>query len=236
MVEDMVRANVIVADPPYKFDDKLLQSSTKRGAESNYKSIMTDKDIINLDIPGICADDCVLVLWVPGSKLDVAIECCKKWGFKTTQTWVWVKTKQNPLEKLCKNVFKILKKEKKEDYKRLIFEKMNEFSLDETLNFFMGHCFRQTHELALVGVRGKYTKLLKNKSQRSVYIGPAKKKHSEKPEELQNRLETMFGEDAIYVELFARRERDGWICVGNEMPGGHFGEDIRDSIERIKQL
>jgi N6-adenosine-specific RNA methylase IME4 len=39
--------------------------------------------------------------------------------------------------------------------------------------------------------------------------------HSRKPEEIQNRIERLYG--GPYLELFARRIRDGWTCLGNEV-------------------
>ena len=43
--------------------------------------------------------------------------------------------------------------------------------------------------------------------------------------------------DELKLEMFARRQRKNWICVGNEVDGiGSKGEDIFDSIERLKNL
>lgn len=42
-------------------------------------------------------------------------------------------------------------------------------------------------------------------------------RHSEKPEEVRARIETLF--DGPYFELFARREVEGWWSWGNELPG-----------------
>lgn len=50
--------------------------------------------------------------------------------------------------------------------------------------------------------------------------------HSEKPEYLQDHIEAHF--PGPYLELFARRVRPGWTCLGNECPGD--GRDIRDSL------
>jgi N6-adenosine-specific RNA methylase IME4 len=99
----------------------------------------------------------------------------------------------------------------------------------------MGRLFRQTHELVLIGVRGKIYNHLENKSQRSVHFYPATK-HSVKPELLQDMLENMFPADTnLCLELFARRDRKNWICAGNENKST-FGEDIRDSITRLKNM
>jgi N6-adenosine-specific RNA methylase IME4 len=42
------------------------------------------------------------------------------------------------------------------------------------------------------------------------------RKHSAKPEEAARRIERLF--PGPYLELFARRERAGWQCWGNEIP------------------
>lgn len=111
------------------------------------------------------------------------------------------------------------------------------FDINNILSFFMGHYFRQTHEIVLIGVRGKMASKIQNKSQRSVFLGPIGK-HSEKPEALQDMLEKMYPlndpkNPIKAVELFARRSRKGWICRGNECESSK-NEDIRDSIEKLK--
>ena len=55
--------------------------------------------------------------------------------------------------------------------------------------------------------------------------------HSQKPEDLQDSLELMFPE-RNKLEIFARRHRPGWNCIGNEAPMT-LGEDIRDSIDEL---
>jgi len=229
----MSRFNLILGDCPWSFSDPLTMSDTKRGAASQY-DVLTTKDIIKLDVELIAADDAVLVLWVPSSLLQEGLDTMKSWGFKQTQTFIWVKTKKKPLIELTKEVKKLLKTE---SGTKLVPSIINNFNLNKVLNFFMGRLFRQTHEIALVGKRGKPYGSLENKSQRSVIVSETDVvfdpnfKHSEKPEGLQDRLDIMFP-DAKKVELFARRQRPGWLCLGNEMPGK---EDIRDSIKRIKE-
>ena len=95
----------------------------------------------------------------------------------------------------------------------------------------MGHLFRQTHEICLIGINnnGVYKKL-KNKSQRSVMFAE-NLKHSAKPELLQDRLELMFP-DANFLEVFGRRSRSNWTVIGNESPTT-LGEDIRISLANL---
>jgi len=221
--------DLIVADPCWKFNDKLSMSSVKRGAESQY-AVLDDSDIINLNVKSIANQNSVLALWVPSSKLSVGLECCNSWGFKNiVQTFCWVKTKKKPLEKLEKALINSLKKST--DQKQTICDEIDKFDLNDVLNFYMGRTFRNTHEIAIIATKGKVTKLVKNKSQRSVFLGGIAK-HSEKPEDLQNKLDLIFPQ-ANKLELFARRARNGWLCVGNECPTT-LGQDIRDSLEVLR--
>jgi N6-adenosine-specific RNA methylase IME4 len=102
------------------------------------------------------------------------------------------------------------------------------------LTFGLGRIFRQSHEICLIGINntGLYKKIA-NKSQRSLSFGE-NIKHSSKPEHLQDSIDLMFPEHAK-IELFARRQRPGWICVGNQAPETE-GEDIRDSLARLKEF
>jgi N6-adenosine-specific RNA methylase IME4 len=89
----------------------------------------------------------------------------------------------------------------------------------------MGHTFRGATEHALIGKRGRPKRL--NGSQRNVALDLATK-HSVKPETLQDRLDLMYAGEKL--ELFARRERPGWRCLGNEIDG----KDIRDSLSELR--
>lgn len=90
--------------------------------------------------------------------------------------------------------------------------------------FGMGRLFRQCHELALVGTRGSPYAALCSRSERSV-VSAVNEGHSVKPDALHESLERMFPE-ARKLELFARRSRAGWTCLGNEIDG----RDIREAL------
>jgi len=225
-----MRFDLIVADPPFQFNDSLTMSDVKRSSFSQYE-VLKIKDIIALDVKSLAADNAVLALWVPSSMLADGLEAMDNWGFQQKQTWIWVKTKIDPLYSLIKTFRKGIYNYNKLSFKdtiKMVQEVVEDFDLNSVLNFNMGRNFRQTHELCLIGTRGKVSKMLKNKSQRSVFIGPALSKHSEKPEELQDRLEKMYP-GVKSLELFARRQRSGWECVGLDLNG----EDVRDSIVRL---
>ncbi len=233
-----MKFDVIVMDPPWGgWNDKLTMNGVKRGADSNYKT-MTIEQLKTVPIQEITADDSVLALWALGSQLQDAMDLVRIYGFRQTQTWVWVKTKQNPLEDVTDSMRKYWKNLKNmhqalpvvDEIVNTIVTMASSVDMNTILSFNMGRLFRQTHEICLLGVKGKVYSKLENKSQRSVCFDTPKK-HSTKTEILQDRLDIMFPK-GVKLEMFGRRERSGWTVVGNECPSS-LGEDIFDSIKRL---
>lgn len=228
--------SVIVADPPWPFKDSLKVSDVKRGAQANYDT-MTMQEIRELPVQKVCArDGAVLCLWVPGSLLQDGLDTMEAWGFKHKQTYVWVKTKKHKFQRFIKWMKKSILKHQQVcydefAYKRAInavIDNMPKIDLLEELAFGMGRLFRQSHEICLIGISDtSIYRALANKSQRSVCLAE-NLKHSAKPDDLQESLETMFP-IARKLELFARRLRPGWTCLGNEIDG----KDIRDALAEL---
>jgi N6-adenosine-specific RNA methylase IME4 len=193
----------IVADPPWGFKDRLssMKSPVKRSAVSQYE-VLSVGEIQRLRINDL-ADPagCVLALWVPSVFLPDGLETMRQWGFTFKQTFIWTKMKN----KVAKDA-----------------------DINDETRFGMGRLFRQAHEIALIGTLGKNVyKNIVSKSQRSVAFD-VNKGHSIKTELLQNRLEMMFP-TSKKLEIFARRIRQGWTCIGD----GVTGIDVRTSIEDL---
>lgn len=195
-----MKAQVIVADPAWGFNDELkkMRRSSRRSAASQYTT-MSPAQIAALPVRDI-ADPrgCLLALWVPGSLLVQGIDVLHAWGFSLRQTWVWVKLKKDHAQ---------------------------ESNPNNSTRVGMGRLFRQSHEIALIGVSGKSIyPFLQDRSQRSVgfdlNVG-----HSTKPETLQDRLDVMFP-NTTRIELFARRQRPGWTCLGNAIDGADLSISI----------
>ena len=199
----MEKFDIIVADPPWHFDDALKMDNIKRSAQSQYKT-MNLFDIMELPIANIAnPEGCLLALWVPSSMLQDGLNVMSKWGFKFKQTFIWVKLKNSYNEE--KNINLITK-------------------------FGMGRLFRQSHEIALLGTSGKSIyKKLNNKSQRSVALDLTYG-HSVKPETLQDRLEIMFPQ-SNKIEIFARRLRNNWVTIGDGVTGIDVRESLKNIIE-----
>lgn len=83
-------------------------------------------------------------------------------------------------------------------------------------------------EFVIVGKRGKIPRPYHQSGAKQL-VSERKGKHSVKPEEVQDRIEIMFPTQTK-LELFARRHRPGWTCLGNELDG----LDIRDALEKLE--
>lgn len=195
-----------IADPAWLFDDKLAMSRVPRGADANYPTL-DGEAIKRLPVADVMLPDSVMCVWVPAALLQLGQDTLAAWGFAQKQVWVWVKTKQAvPVD--------------------LAPEELE----PNDLAFGMGHLARNCDELLLVGTRGKVSRFLASRSERTVFVHPALP-HSKKPETIQDALERMFP-GGPWLELFARRVRPRWTCLGNEIDGA----DIRDSLPALLGL
>ncbi len=78
----------------------------------------------------------------------------------------------------------------------------------------VGFYFRNVTELMLFGVRGKNARTLKPGRTQVNYLSSRKREHSRKPDEQYALVESC--SRGPYLELFARGERRGWTCWGNQ--------------------
>lgn len=80
------------------------------------------------------------------------------------------------------------------------------------LHFGMGRTVRASHETCMIATRGRPER--RSASVRSVFEAKVGR-HSEKPERFYELVEELFG--GPYLELFARRRRSGWHCLGDQV-------------------
>ena len=94
----------------------------------------------------------------------------------------------------------------------------------------VGHWTLNGTEQCLLGVRGSMRKVTMNV--RQVYMGP-RQRHSQKPEEIRNRIVDLFG-DVPRIELFARQRVEGWDAWGNEIEESPvLGEELLGFSEQF---
>jgi N6-adenosine-specific RNA methylase IME4 len=80
------RYQVIVSDPPWKYDSR-AEDTTHRG--KNLYPDMTVEEICKLPVESLAQDNCILWLWTTNAFMRDAYRCLDAWGFaeKTILTW-----------------------------------------------------------------------------------------------------------------------------------------------------
>lgn len=179
--------NVIYADPPWSYDKKIGQ-----GIADEVYDTMDLEDIKGLPVSELCDNDCFLFIWVTFPMLIEGLDVIKAWGFKyKTLGFSWIKTN------------------KRQNQNQLSF-----LPVDSIDTFFgIGHYTKSNCEICLIGKRGN--PVVVDNSVSSVLISPLRG-HSKKPDETRDRIVQLVG-DLPRVELFARKETEGWDVYGNEV-------------------
>lgn len=199
----MKRYATLYIDPPWEFE-AWGKDIGKRSAESHY-STMTPDDLRYLPMQNLMADDCAVFLWAVWCKLPEAIQLGESWGLEyKTCAFNWVK--------------------------------LNKTQSDTPFTG-MGYWTRANSEPCLLFTRGNPKRQSKGVPQMLIdwqggmfedfeteTIATRIGAHSEKPNAIYERIETLVGGD--YCEVFARRRRAGWDAIGNEIDG----RDIRDVL------
>jgi N6-adenosine-specific RNA methylase IME4 len=187
------RAATILADVPSKFEVRSGKGK-QRSAERYYDVL----DVPALKAMGplvqsLAAQDCALFFWTTGPQMEHALDVIAAWGFEY-KTWgfVWVKT--NPSSGT---------------------PELDDLEQDD-LHWGMGYTTRANVEVVLLAKRGSPQRLSADVHQVVVAPHPGPGRHSEKPEEIARRIERLYL--GPHLELFARKERDGWKTWGNELP------------------
>jgi N6-adenosine-specific RNA methylase IME4 len=168
-------AKVLVADPPWPFQDKL--PGRGRGAAKHY-GLLALNELKAFPLPAL-APDCMLFLWRVASQVPEACALASAWGFTLKTELVWRKQ-----------------------------------TTGGKRHFGMGRILRAEHEVCMVGTRGK--PIVKVRNVRTIFDAHVGR-HSAKPDEFYSLVEGLV--DGPYAELFARRQRAGWTCYGNEVEG-----------------
>ncbi len=101
---------VIYADPPWDYGGKMqYDKSTIKSENEGFKRdifissasfkypTLKLKELQQLDVPSIAADDCILFMWTTGPQMANSILLGESWGFEyKTVAFVWDKMVHNP--------------------------------------------------------------------------------------------------------------------------------------------
>ncbi len=197
-----MRYPVLCIDPPVPFETwGARPGGIDSRAAAAFYHVMTWSDLNALgpSINAVAADDCAMFLWLCQPLLIETLRMVEAW----VGGWQY-KTKA-----FC-------------------WVKLRGAS---TFHVGMGYWTRANTEDVLLFTRGNPKRVMKDVAQIVATDTDAVLadigRHSQKPEAVQDRIERLC--DGPYLELFARRHRPGWTCVGNELDG----LDIRESLARL---
>ncbi len=154
-----------------------------RGAVKHYPC-MSVQEIKRFALPRL-ADDCLLLMWRCAAMQVEALSVMQAWGFVPKSEIVWIKLTRGAPAK----------------------------GEPKKLHFGMGRYVRASHEVCLLGVRGRVE--VDDHAVRSVFAAPVQE-HSRKPDDIYAIAERLVP-GGPYVELFGRRTRPGWTVLGNQL-------------------
>lgn len=238
----------IVVDPPWPYGQRWETRRDGRGrprfgpGASGRYSLMALEELCAIPVAGVAADSCLCFLWITAPHLAMGshTKVLEAWGFApATLAFVWIKMNAGRWR---------LVSDAARDY--IAQPVLPGFDSGEPLKWILGeqtmdaltvpgpgyYTFSNA-EFVVVGRKGrlpqrhKDPELGKERITKQVVYAP-RRDHSEKPDEVYDRIAWQYPHVAPKLELFGRRLRGGWTVVGNEAPGCE-GEDIRASLERL---
>lgn len=179
--------SIFYADPPWHYGH-----TTPKKDVANLYPVLHLPQLFEMksDIDRIAnKDGCGMFLWTTGPQMWQAMRLLDAWEFHyKTMAFTWVK--------LTNGGFPVLS---------------------------LGYYTRSASEFVLFATKNRNPKRKSFSIRQTVTtveddtLLRKRLRHSEKPEEIRTRIETLF--DGPYFELFARRPTDGWLSWGNELDG-----------------
>jgi len=215
-----LKADIILADPPWNF--ATYSDKGKDRSADNHYATCTLNQMKQFPVSEIASKDCLLFMWVVDPMLPEALDLGRAWGFEyKTVGFYWAKAAKSDPNKDSIGLGYYTRSSPEQCW---IFRRIGS---------------KKGLSRANKGVRRLYREPDAEAFDFDKFVRTPVQGHSVKPEEVQRRIERLFG-DVVEsldgstrplerVELFARRNRSGWTCAGNEIDG----MDHADSIPMI---
>lgn len=198
------RYPIILADPPWKQNARNA-AGTRFGSGAPYMQ-MKDDELFEMPLDLLAADRCHLYLWATCPLLPLALRTMDAWGFEyCTVAFTWVKlngarARMDPSAAVARSRLRTVT-----------------HFLDWLRWFGVGFYTASNVEVVLLGRRGKPFRHARGRKASQLVFAPHGERHSQKPDEVQRRIEWMYPDATPRLELFGRRAREGWTVFGNEV-------------------
>ncbi len=199
-----MRFSVILADPPWPYDDPgMIKGAGIESGNAGYRTMsVEDLLVISPLVKNVAGENSVLFLWTVGVRIadGVARDLMLAWGFDVrTVVFTWIKCYPQ-----------------------------NGAPVQGPGRWSMSSC-----EYVMLGTRGTPHRIGRDvPSALESVVATPRGAHSEKPIEVHRRIERLMG--CCGLEMFARRRRPGWTCIGDALTGRDISEDLaavaRDEI------
>jgi N6-adenosine-specific RNA methylase IME4 len=189
MIPAGMKFGAILADPGIAFEAYSPKGEGR--SPQTYYRCDSFEELAKLPVADFAAENCFLFSWIPPRSVFLTKPLMEAWGFKFSgRAFCWAKlNKRSP-------------------------------------GWFMGNGYGTRHNVedCWLGRRGKPQR--KSKGVRELIadelsediedevIIARRREPGRKPDEIYRRIEALC--DGPYLELFARQQWPGWICVGNE--------------------
>lgn len=86
--------STILADPPWRFQNKTGKIAPEHGRLSRYATLTLD-DIKSLPVSDVAEDTAHLYLWVPNALLPDGLAVMEAWGFQYKSNLIWHKIRKD---------------------------------------------------------------------------------------------------------------------------------------------
>lgn len=210
-------------DCPWHYAQRPTHSKTKFGGGTTTQyPTMKDKELLTICdyIRENSAPDAAMFSWCTAPRMLLGLFFILRCGFRvSTKAFAWEKVNADGSPATGPGAYTA---SNTEDVMEGVFDPNME--IPDTFKEWLEYLEANPEALeemqdCYLGVRGSFTP--DNQGGRRMLnqvIRAPRGVHSAKPEEAFHRIEAMFP-NAVKCELFARKRRPGWICIGNEIDG-----------------
>jgi len=91
---DRKRFSTILADPPWRFQNRTGKMAPEHRRLSRYETLGLD-EIRSIPVPKIISEPAHLYLWVPNALLAEGMDVLKTWGFTYKSNLIWYKVRKD---------------------------------------------------------------------------------------------------------------------------------------------
>lgn len=197
----MQRYDIVLLDPPWWY----YGPATKWAAAGKHYDLIPDEDMLRLDIASyLNPKRSIAFIWATGPRKGFAYKCIEAWGLhERGEAFHWIKTKADGTPIKAQGV------------RASITKPLVETVLAAS-PMAKGRPLPIADESVPQTIFCDPAADLESDSDEPQTIYAPRGEHSEKPEEIYQRIERMYP-NASKLELFARKRRPGWDAVGNQL-------------------